>query len=108
MKTLSIIIPIYNTPGKYFSKCLASLQCQEMDELEVIAVDDGSFTIHHFAGSWLPADERAYGELYKRYYTAYVQAGVPGKIAYYFCRLRAAYEVGGGLYLLKRVLHLKR
>lgn len=42
MKTLSIIIPIYNTHGKYFSKCLASLQCQEMDELEVIAVDDGS------------------------------------------------------------------
>lgn len=42
MKTLSIIIPIYNTPGKYFSKCLASLQCQQMDELEVIAVDDGS------------------------------------------------------------------
>lgn len=42
MKILSVIIPIYNTPEKYFSKCLASLQCQQMDELEVIAVDDGS------------------------------------------------------------------
>lgn len=42
MKILSVIIPIYNTPRKYFSKCLASLQCQQMDELEVIAVDDGS------------------------------------------------------------------
>ena len=41
MKILSVIIPIYNTPRKHFSKCLASLQCQQMDELEVIAVDDG-------------------------------------------------------------------
>lgn len=40
MKTLSIIIPIYNTPEEYFSKCLASLQCAH--EVEIIAVDDGS------------------------------------------------------------------
>lgn len=82
--------------------------CAKSLETGEILRSENTFTIHHFAGSWLPADERAYGELYKRYYTTYVQAGVPGKIAYYFCRLRAAYEVGGGLYLQKRVLHLKR
>ena len=42
MKTLSIIIPIYNTPEEYFSKCLASLQCAHAHEVEIIAVDDGS------------------------------------------------------------------
>lgn len=42
MKTLSIIIPIYNTPEEYFSKCLASLRCTHAHEVEIIAVDDGS------------------------------------------------------------------
>lgn len=42
MKTLSIIIPIYNTPEEYFSKCLASLRCTHAHEIEIIAVDDGS------------------------------------------------------------------
>lgn len=42
MKTLSVIIPIYNTPEEYFSRCLASLQCAHAHEVEIIAVDDGS------------------------------------------------------------------
>lgn len=41
-KTLSVIIPIYNTPEEYFSRCLASLQCAHAHEVEIIAVDDGS------------------------------------------------------------------
>ena len=42
MKTLSIIIPIYNTSKEYFSKCLTSLICDQSYEIEVIVVDDGS------------------------------------------------------------------
>lgn len=42
MKTLSIIIPIYNTSKNYFKKCLTSLLCEQKSEIEVIVVDDGS------------------------------------------------------------------
>lgn len=42
IKTLSIIIPIYNTSKEYFSKCLTSLICDQSYEIEVIVVDDGS------------------------------------------------------------------
>lgn len=42
MKTLSIIIPMYNTSKSYFEKCLISLLCEQQKEIEVIVVDDGS------------------------------------------------------------------
>lgn len=42
MKTLSVIIPTYNISKVYFSKCLASLQCNQYKEIEIIVVDDGS------------------------------------------------------------------
>lgn len=42
MKTLSIIIPIYNTSKEYFSKCLSSLLCAHQDQMEIVIVDDGS------------------------------------------------------------------
>ena len=38
MKTLSVIIPTYNTSKVYFSKCLASLQCNQYKEIENIGV----------------------------------------------------------------------
>lgn len=44
MKTLSIIIPIYNTSKEYFSKCLTSLICDQSYEIEVIVIDDGSLS----------------------------------------------------------------
>ena len=42
MKTLSIIIPTYNTLKIYFQKCLLSLLCEQQNEIEIIIVDDGS------------------------------------------------------------------
>ena len=42
MKTLSVIIPTYNTSKEYFSKCLASLVCEQADEIEIVVIDDGS------------------------------------------------------------------
>lgn len=42
MKTLSVIIPTYNTSKEYFSKCLASLVCEQAGEIEIVVIDDGS------------------------------------------------------------------
>lgn len=42
MKILTIVIPVYNTNGKYFEKCLKSLECKQKELIEVIVVDDGS------------------------------------------------------------------
>lgn len=38
---ISVIVPVYNTE-KYLRKCLDSLIVQTLEELEIIAVDDGS------------------------------------------------------------------
>ena len=42
MKTISVIIPTYNTPKEYFSKCLASLVCKQVGDIEIVVIDDGS------------------------------------------------------------------
>lgn len=41
MPKVSIIVPVYNTE-KYLEKCLNSLVNQTLDDIEVVAIDDGS------------------------------------------------------------------
>lgn len=38
---ISVIVPVYNTE-KYLHKCIESLLCQTLKEIEIILVDDGS------------------------------------------------------------------
>lgn len=38
----SIIIPIYNTPEKYFRECINSITAQTYGSLDILLVDDGS------------------------------------------------------------------
>lgn len=41
MKTISVIVPVYNT-GAYLEECVASIVSQTYKDLEIILVDDGS------------------------------------------------------------------
>lgn len=41
MKKVSVIVPIYNAK-KYIDRCIQSLVCQTLKEIEIILVDDGS------------------------------------------------------------------
>lgn len=42
MPLFSVIVPIYNTPAEYLRACINSSVCQNLDDIEVILVDDGS------------------------------------------------------------------
>ncbi len=42
MRTLSVVIPFFNTEAPYFERCISSLDCGRGAKLEVIVVDDGS------------------------------------------------------------------
>lgn len=41
-KTVSIIIPVFNTPKEYLKLCLSSVRSQNYPSIEVVVVDDGS------------------------------------------------------------------
>ena len=38
---ISIIVPVYNTEN-YLNRCLDSLVCQTLNDIEIIIVNDGS------------------------------------------------------------------
>ena len=39
---VSIVIPVYNTPKKYFKECISSVASQTYQALEILIIDDGS------------------------------------------------------------------
>lgn len=41
---VSVIIPVYNHPAKYLTRCLASLKAQILQEIEFIIIDNGATT----------------------------------------------------------------
>lgn len=81
--------------------------CAKSLETGEIRRSENTFTIHHFAGSWLPEETRRYIIIYRKYYTYYAGKGIPESMVFFLCRLRAAYEVGHFLFLLKKVIYLK-
>lgn len=44
--TISVIVPVYNTPERYLKQCLASVQAQTYPHWEMILVDDASTAAH--------------------------------------------------------------
>lgn len=52
-KTVSIIIPVYNTPHEYLEACFSSVKAQNYPSIEVVVVDDGSGSE---TTSWLEAE----------------------------------------------------
>lgn len=62
-----------------------------------------TYTIHHFAASWLPEDERNYSRLYKKYDFEFRRNGMNPKLSHYASRIRAAYEIGGISMILRRL-----
>lgn len=62
-----------------------------------------TYTIHHFAASWLPEDVRNYSKLYKKYDAEYRGNGMNPKLSRYVSRIRAAYEIGGISMIFRRL-----
>ncbi|MEV7887026.1 glycosyltransferase family 2 protein [Streptomyces sp. NPDC002817] len=58
MPTLSVVVPFYNV-APYFPELLESLATQELTDLEVVLVDDGSTdNSPQIASAWVAKDER--------------------------------------------------
>ena len=58
MPTLSVVVPFYNV-APYFSELLGSLAAQELKDIEVVLVDDGSTdSSPQTASAWVAKDER--------------------------------------------------
>ena len=57
-KRLSVIIPGYNNPQKYWERCLKSVLANIGEDDEVICVDDGSHQCPEFLRTWASRDRR--------------------------------------------------
>ena len=78
------------------------LCAKDLDTGEICKTSN-TYTIHHFAASWLPEDERNYSRLYKKYDFEFRRNGMNPKLSHYASRIRAAYEIGGISMILKRL-----
>lgn len=78
--------------------------CAKSLETGQVEKTDNTYTIHHFSGSWLSEETREYAKRFKLYYKQYLENGVPEKVAFVMCRLKAAYELGGMKLALKKIL----
>ena len=76
--------------------------CAKDLDTEEICKTSNTYTIHHFAASWLPEDGRNYSRLYKKYDADFRRNGMNPKLSYYASRIRAAYEIGGISMIFRR------
>ena len=89
-------------PGDIAVLPMESLIAKDNDTGWLMA-DASTYAIHHFSGSWLSEETREYAKRFKSYYSQYVANGVPPKVAFVMCRLKAAYELGGTKLILKKI-----
>ncbi len=78
------------------------LCAKDLDTGEICKTSN-TYTIHHFAASWLPEDERNYSRLYKKYDADFRRNGMNPKLSHYASRIRAAYEIGGISMIFRRL-----
>lgn len=78
------------------------LCAKDLDTGEICKTSN-TYTIHHFAASWLPEDERNYSRLYKKYDADFRRNGMNPKLSHYASRTRAAYEIGGISMIFRRL-----
>ncbi len=56
---VSVIVPLYNVPEKYFAKCIASVREQTLSDIEIVVVDDGSTSgVEKLADQFAAQDDR--------------------------------------------------
>ena len=77
--------------------------CAKDLDTEEICKTSNTYTIHHFAASWLPEDEKNYSRLYKKYDAEFRRNGMNPKLSHYASRIRAAYEIGGISMIFRRL-----
>lgn len=78
------------------------LCAKDLDTGEICKTSN-TYTIHHFAASWLPEDERNYSRLYQKYDADFRRNGMNPKLSHYASRIRAAYEIGGISMIFRRL-----
>lgn len=82
--------------------------CAKSLETGEVEVTDNTYTIHHFAGSWLPQETQEYAKRFKAYYAAYMDKGLPASAAFVLCRIKAAYEVGGAGMVIRKIFRIDK
>ncbi len=56
---ISVIVPLFNAPEKYFTDCIAHLRAQTLSDIEIVVVDDGSTSgVKNLADEFAAQDER--------------------------------------------------
>lgn len=68
-----------------------------------VSVTENTYTIHHFAGSWVSDEMKRYNARIDKYYRHYQKLGIPNVAAFYLCRVKATYELYGLKYLIKKI-----
>lgn len=77
--------------------------CAKHWDTGVIDRTSNTFTIHHFKGSWVTDEMKRYNVLLDGYYKMYIAMGIPPKIAFYLCRVKATYEMYGMSHVIRKI-----
>ena len=77
--------------------------CAKSYKTGEVYLTGNTYTIHHFAGSWLDNDMQKYEEAKRKYFYTYKNL-LPVNLAYTLAKIRAAFDLGGGNEIFVRIL----